>query len=126
MSNWSVAPHFIAASFLFGSVCCISGQNQPTGFKDVSAAKDFLNRRLTPESMRATKLAIFAPKPEYPKYAREHRWRGTIFVMLHVDKKSGLVMSVEIVQSTGYKILDDEAVTAYRRWRFKPGALTAQ
>jgi TonB family protein len=41
------------------------------------------------------------------------------FVM-HVDEPSGAVTSVEILQSTGHKILDQAAVDTFKKWRFLP------
>ena len=68
-------------------------------------------------------VAIFAPKPDYPKYARDHHWVGTGCFVMHVDQKTGLVKYVEILQSTGHKMLDDEVVAAFGRWRFKLGVV---
>ena len=72
------------------------------------------------ESNRKT-IAIVAPKPEYPEYARKRHWTGVGWFVMHVDVKNGCVRSVEITQSTGHKILDDACVNALRRWRFKLG-----
>ena len=118
--------------YIIASVAALSSRAElyaeapATGFKDAWAAKDFLNRRLSADALQSTRFVVFAPKPEYPKLANDRHWGGTVFVMLHIDKKSGLVTSVELVQSTGHKILDDAALAAYRNWRFKPGAVTAE
>jgi protein TonB len=65
--------------------------------------------------------AVFAPKPDYPKYARARHWVGAGWYVMNVDTDTGLVTSVEIIQSSGHKILDQAAVDAFRRWRFQPG-----
>lgn len=41
--------------------------------------------------------------------------------MLDIDKPSGRVTSARMAVSTGHKILDDSALEAFRKWRFKPG-----
>lgn len=42
---------------------------------------------------------------------------------MHVDKRTGIVTSVEITQSAGHDILDKAAVEAFQRWRFRPGTV---
>lgn len=42
--------------------------------------------------------------------------------VLIVDIESGLVKDAVMARSTGHAILDNAAVSAFRRWRFKPGA----
>jgi protein TonB len=77
--------------------------------------------QIPPNAKRAKAIAIFAPKPDYPKYARDHHWTGVGWFVMHVDVKSGYVQSVEVTQSTGHKMLDEAVVTAFSRWRFEPG-----
>jgi TonB family protein len=43
---------------------------------------------------------------------------------MHVDKPTGVVKSVEILQSTGHAILDRACVDALKRWKFIPDAVT--
>lgn len=74
-----------------------------------------------PPNAKRAKVVIFAPKPDYPKYARDHHWTGVGWFIMHVDVKSGYVQSVEVTQSTGYKMLDEAVVDAFGRWRFEPG-----
>jgi len=125
MSRRALLPVVVAVAWLIISSVKLWAESPATGFKDAAAATDFLNRHLTADAMRSTRFVIFAPRPDYPKQARERHLGGTIFVMLHVDKKSGLVTSVELVQSTGHKILDDAALATFRSWKFKPGVVTA-
>jgi len=66
-------------------------------------------------------VAIFAPKPDYPQYARDRHWTGRGCFVMNVDTESGFVKSVEIIKSTGHKILDDEVIRTFGRWRFQPG-----
>jgi TonB family protein len=100
-----------------GVVARAANQTSPCSPKDVPA--------LTPENLRSGKiksaLVIYAPKPDYPKYARDRGWTGTGCFVMHVDQKSGRVKYVEMLQSTGHKILDDEVIATFSRWRFGPG-----
>jgi len=65
-------------------------------------------------------LAVFAPRPEYPREARAHRVAGSGVCVLSVDTGSGRVTKASIAQSTGNQILDDSAVSTFRTWIFKP------
>ena len=71
----------------------------------------------------AKAVAISAPRPEYPYEARSRRITGGGVCLLIVDKQSGVVTNATMVQSTGNPILDNSSVSAFRRWRFKPGAV---
>jgi TonB family protein len=60
-------------------------------------------------------------RPEYPIEARRARLSGAGIFVLNVDKKTGAVTSVDVETSTGSKLLDGYATTAFNTWRFKPG-----
>lgn len=70
-------------------------------------------------------LAINAPRPEYPYEARRQRVTGTGIVAMTIHPASGNVSSVAISKSTGSQFLDNAALTAFRRWRFKPGTVSS-
>jgi protein TonB len=65
--------------------------------------------------------ALNAPRPEYPYEARRRKITGNGIVIMAVDSVSGNVIEVVMEASTGSPVLDDAAVTGFRRWRFKPG-----
>ena len=62
-----------------------------------------------------------APHPQYPYEARRARATGSGKFLLHFDD-GGSVTDVDTVTSTGNAILDQTTITAFRRWRSKPGA----
>ena len=70
----------------------------------------------------AKAVAIYAPRPQYPYEARSRRITGSGVCVLDVDVASGSVSSANMAQSIGNPILDNAAVSAFRQWRFKPGA----
>jgi protein TonB len=59
------------------------------------------------------------PPPDYPAQAVRQNWQGTVLLRVHV-LSSGKVESVEVKQSSGKKILDDEAIRTVKRWLFTP------
>src|SRR2546423_15029188 len=63
-------------------------------------------------------------RPNYPMEARGRHQSGSGIFILHVDLKTGKVASVTVQKSTGYKLLDDAAVTACTHWPFRPNTVT--
>lgn len=66
--------------------------------------------------------AISTPQPDYPLAARQNRIQGSGIFRL-VLTKDGRVDSIQVIKSTGSKLLDDAAEKALRLWRFKPGVM---
>jgi periplasmic protein TonB len=78
-----------------------------------------------PMSIASAKaLAISAPRPEYPYEARSRRIMGSGVCVVTIDTGSGSVTDASMAQSIGNPILDNSAVSAFRRWRFKPGTVS--
>jgi TonB family protein len=65
--------------------------------------------------------ALSAPRPEYPYEARSRHIMGSGVANLTVDPTSGLVVGATMEKSIGSQILDNVTLSAFRRWRFKPG-----
>ena len=59
------------------------------------------------------------PSPEYPEMAVFLGYQGNVIVRIRVSAKGDSV-GVEILRSSGHKILDDSAANALRKWRFTP------
>ncbi len=85
----------------------VAGPPKPPGMMTASGAKA---------------VAVSAPKPDYPYEARSRKITGSGVALLSVDVQSGSVSDATMAQSTGNPILDNSALSAFRRWRFKPGA----
>jgi len=69
----------------------------------------------------ARALALSDPRPVYPYEARRQKITGSGIAMMTVDPATGNVIDVVMQESTGSPVLDNAAVTAFRRWRFKAG-----
>jgi TonB family protein len=63
-------------------------------------------------------VPIHRPEPQYSDYARREGIGGSALVE-YVITEQGSVSGVEIVRPIGYE-LDEEALKAVARWRFKP------
>lgn len=59
------------------------------------------------------------PAPVYPELARRRGQQGRVLLRCLVDA-GGRVTGVEIVESSGYSMLDNAAEQAVRRWHFSP------
>ena len=77
-----------------------------------------------PMSMSSAKaVAVSAPRPEYPYEARRAKMTGSGVCVMTVDTSTGAVTSAVMAQSTGSPVLDNAAVSAFKRWRFRPGTV---
>jgi TonB family protein len=68
--------------------------------------------------------ALSAPRLEYPYEARRQKITGSGTVILAVDPVSGNVTGAVMETSTGSPVLDNAAITGFRRWRFKSGTVS--
>jgi TonB family protein len=75
-----------------------------------------------PPEARALMLSM--PRPKYPYEARARHITGRGICEILMDTKSGVVTSVVLVQSTGSKVLDEAAVSAFSQWRARPGKIS--
>jgi periplasmic protein TonB len=74
------------------------------------------------EKVKATRSAPRAGEnilPDYPPSANEAGWEGTVMLRVEV-LPDGSAGSVSVKRSSGYAILDDAALRAVQRWRFRP------
>jgi len=59
------------------------------------------------------------PPPDYPPMAVRQGWQGTVLLRVRV-LQTGAVESIEVVRSSGKKVLDDAAIHTVQRWVFAP------
>jgi protein TonB len=64
-------------------------------------------------------VPIFRPEPEYSEEARKAKWQGAVLLQLVVDE-NGVPQEIKVVRSLGLG-LDQKAIEAVQKWRFKPG-----
>jgi TonB family protein len=62
---------------------------------------------------------IFKVEPEYSDAARKAKYQGTVLLAIDVNT-SGQAEYIKVVRSLGLG-LDEKAIEAVKRWRFKPG-----
>lgn len=59
-------------------------------------------------------------KPIYPDQAREKGLQGSVLLIYFVDNE-GLVDKIQLLQSSGHSLLDNEALRTIARYRYLPG-----
>ena len=63
--------------------------------------------------------ALVKPEPEYSEEARKAKYQGSVTLQIVVDEK-GNVKDIRVVKKLGLG-LDEKAIEAVAKWRFKPG-----
>jgi len=64
-------------------------------------------------------IALFRVEPEYSEEARKAKFQGMVLLQLVVDEK-GMPQQIRVLRPLGLG-LDQKAVEAVAKWRFKPG-----
>ena len=59
------------------------------------------------------------PKPNYPHLARKRGQEGIVQVQCEIDA-NGKILKIGILKSSGFKLLDEEALKTVTKWKFKP------
>jgi protein TonB len=63
-------------------------------------------------------------EPEYSEEARKAKYQGTVLLYIEVDP-SGRAENVRVLRSLGLG-LDEKAMEAVKKWKFKPGYKNGQ
>lgn len=76
-----------------------------------------------PSGVRDVKVLVQAPgnvPPQYPAISRHRREMGQVRLMYFVTN-DGQVSQLKLVKTSGYAELDQEAIRAIQKYRFRPG-----
>jgi protein TonB len=95
---------------------------------DAAADKQEATSNATPEfpevntaatSLEAVPVAGVNLPPVYPRPARQRGWEGSVMLRVQVSA-GGRVDDIWVERSSGYQILDQAALVAVKKWRFRP------
>lgn len=67
---------------------------------------------------------VYKVEPEFSEEARKAKYQGVVVLAIEVDA-SGNVRNIRVRQSLGLG-LDEKAVDAVSRWRFRPGVVNGK
>jgi periplasmic protein TonB len=90
--------------------CCQGIGESQSGTPGLSVQR---GRGVTPPQL------VYKVEPEFSEEARKAKYQGVVLLSIIVDS-SGSVRSVRVLQSLGLG-LDEKAIEAVTRWRFRPG-----
>jgi TonB family protein len=62
--------------------------------------------------------------PEYPAALRHRGITGRGIFLLRIDSKTGDVIEVKVIKSTGYTVLNELAAKGFLQCKFQPGGRT--
>ena len=111
---WLVA----AATSLFGQGRNFADLNTAVDIKGVRhAAREYRDHR--PPWNFADRIKWVAP--EYPYPDRQSYHQGSGLFRITIDPNTGAAAHVTVLRSTGYANLNNSAMVALGRWRWKPG-----
>jgi TonB family protein len=76
---------------------------------------------VAPTAVPGSKPPILLSKrePEYSEEARKAKYQGTVILSVEVDT-DGVPQNIRVIRSIGLG-LDEKAIEAVQRWKFKPG-----
>lgn len=107
----SVGPSAPAAR-AWTTVSAFAGVNTATQGTEDGDAESAADAVAKPDYLRN-------PPPPYPRMARERGWDGTTLLRVEV-LANGTTGAIEIVRSSGHRLLDEASVQTVRGWRFHP------
>lgn len=111
-------------SIRFGGASSVAGPT-PSGTGSAVASSPPATGDAPPPSAPASPrpgtaaIAHSTPQPEYPPLSRRRGEEGTVTLRISVDDHGG-VAHVELIESSGFRRLDEAAVAGVRAWRFQP------
>ena len=126
MSSFSIALSGLTAD---SSALDVVGNNlanlNTTGYKDSTVSfYDLLQQSVAGGSTQigggvSAPSVLSKVEPEYSEEARKAKWQGTVTLQLVVDEH-GMPQAMTVMRSLGLG-LDQKALEAVGKWRFKPG-----
>jgi TonB family protein len=69
-------------------------------------------------------VPTFRADPEYSEEARKAKWQGAVLLQVVIDE-NGVPQNIQVVRPLGMG-LDQKAIEAVQKWRFKPGLKDGQ
>ena len=87
---------------------------------DADAAIKTLRSALSSKGLQKKGVGLRYTVPAiYPRIAKKEGWEGTVTLLVVVDVK-GKPAEITVDKSSGYKVLDNAAIHAVRKWIFSP------
>jgi len=93
--------------------------------KNNSFSQDITSNSMSKNIKTSAKYKIGTlknPHPEYPMIARKKGWQGRLLLNVRISE-NGDVLNINIVKTSGFRILDNTSVKTIKAWKFTPARL---
>ena len=115
-----------AGSSLSEAVQSSSESPEDRDFEEINTNPQDLKKIIAESSQKEIKSSqTLIPVPgnpewSYPQQARQNKKEGSVFLQYFVDD-TGFVDKIKLLKSSGYSILDNEALRVMARQKYRPG-----
>jgi TonB family protein len=89
-----------------------------------STPECFADQAKVEAPVQLSDLMVSIPRPTYPVEAKLRHITGSGMCDIVFRPETGVVTRVTVLQSSGSKLLDNAAVTAFMQWRARPGKVS--
>ncbi len=97
-------------------------ENRQNFLKNKNFSQKHKNKNLIHSSASYKLGSENNPHPIYPLLARKKGWEGRVIIQANVDKL-GNVYYIKILESSGYKVLDEISLKTLKTWKFTPAQM---
>ena len=100
-------------------------KNKPVSKEQKNVKKRTIEKELTPAKATtfikadSRPYSIKNPKPVYPAAARRRGMQGVVLLSVEINRE-GYVNKVDVVKTSGFRVLDRSARNSVQSWRFIP------
>ena len=95
---------------------------KPSNF-EISKFSENQNTKSTFASSATYKIgSVKNPHPTYPLIARKKGWEGKVLIQAEIDR-DGNVSEIKVLESSGFKILDNASLETLKKWKFTPAKI---
>lgn len=104
------------------SLAIPGGAMQAAGLSFDEASPEGLSGTASGPVMLPSELSVICPvtsPPDYPHQSRQLGEDGKLMLRLELDER-GRIGTVQVIKSSGYRRLDEAAITAVRTWHCNP------
>lgn len=98
------------------------GAMQAAGFFSDGASSGGMSGTASGPVMLSSELSVICPvtsPPDYPHQSRQLGEDGKLMLRLELDER-GRIGTVQVIKSSGYRRLDEAAITVVRTWHCNP------
>jgi protein TonB len=93
-------------------------ESTSTEISAINEEKSYSQEQIVHETPQMPQELYF-PEPAYPVIAKKRRLEGSVLLAIYIDQ-SGKVTNIEVLSSSGHKILDNAALSIKDKLKYTP------